>query len=227
MIEFQNITACLLGFITFTIFLSYGKLLWRRRKMPPGPFPLPVLGNFLQIYSEGLLPALVKMSQKYGPVYTVHFGSRPTVIVTGYEALKEVLIDDRDAFINRGSMPAFYHIFKNDGITFMNGEMWKQLRQFSLWTLRDFGMGKKSLEEPILNEAHHFVEHLKSLNGRPTDPKCTLVCATSNILADILMGIRYDYSDKSWMNVLEMSNEGFHIMSSIWGQEGIRTWKAT
>ncbi|KAM9323977.1 cytochrome P450 2C16-like [Gastrophryne carolinensis] len=218
MIEFQDVTACLVGFITLIIFLSYGKLLWRRRKLPPGPFPLPFLGNFLKIHSDGLLPALVKMSKVYGPVYTVHFGSKPAVIVTGYETLKEVLVDDRDVFINRGTLPALDNILHLDGLTFMNGEIWKQLRQFSLWTLRDFGMGKKSIEEQIHEELHHFVEHFKNLNGKPVNPKSILDCATSNILAKILMGNRYDYNDKNWINVLQLSNKGFHILSSIWGQ---------
>lgn len=56
------------------------------------------------------------------------------------------------------------------GTSFTNGELWKQLRQFSLQTLKDFGMGKKSLEDPILEEAHHMVEHLKNLNGEHITP---------------------------------------------------------
>lgn len=186
--------------------------------MPPGPFPLPILGNFLQLYSDGLLPGLTKISKKYGPVCTVYFGSRPTIVVTGYQALKEVFTDSGDAFLNRGAIPTFDRLFKYEGLSFTNGDEWRQLRQFSLHTLKDFGMGKKSLEDPILEEAHHVVEHFRNLNEEPFEPSTTLICASSNVLANILLGTRYDYNNKKWMEILQKSRESFHILSSVWGQ---------
>ncbi|XP_068106839.1 cytochrome P450 2F2-like [Hyperolius riggenbachi] len=218
MLDPQSVTAGLVGLISIFIVLSYGKFLWRRSKMPPGPFPLPVLGNFLRFYSDGLLPGLIKMSKEFGPVYTVYFGSRLVVVVTGYQALKEVFLDDGDSFLGRGSQPLIDRLFDFKGLSFSSGDEWKQLRQFSLQTLKDFGMGKKSLEEPILEEAHHVVEHFRSLNGQPVLPSTTFTCASSNIIAKIVMGTRFDYSDKKWMNVLKDSNEAFHIFSSPWGQ---------
>ncbi|XP_040179126.1 cytochrome P450 2C15-like [Rana temporaria] len=219
MTEFQSITTTiLLGFVTFIIMLISVKFLWRRSKMPPGPFPLPVLGNFLQLYSDGLLPGLLKVSKKYGSVCTVYFGSRPTIVVTGYKALKEVFSDSGDAFLNRGCLPVFDRLFKFEGLSFTNGDTWRQLRQFSLHTLKDFGMGKKSLEDPILEEAHHIAEHFRNLNGEPFEPSTTLICASSNILANILLGTRFDYNDKNWMEILQKSREAFHILSSVWGQ---------
>ncbi|CAI9573105.1 unnamed protein product [Staurois parvus] len=160
----------------------------------------------------------LQISKKYGPVCTVYFGLRPTVVVTGYEALKEVFTDCGDAFLNRGAMPVFDRLFKYGGLSYVNGDPWKQLRQFSLQTLKDFGMGKKSLEDPILEEAHHIVEHFRSLNKEPVEPSTTLICASSNILANILMGSRYDYNNKKWLEILQKSHEAFHIHSSVWGQ---------
>ncbi|XP_040179124.1 cytochrome P450 2F2-like isoform X1 [Rana temporaria] len=218
MSDFQSVTAVLVGVVSFITVLFYGKFLWRRSKMPPGPFPIPILGNFLQIHSDGLLPNLLKLSKAYGPVYTVHFGSRPAVIVTGYPALREVLINHGDAFLNRGTLPAADRVMHHEGTSFTNGELWKQLRQFSLQTLKDFGMGKKSLEDPILEEAHHMVEHLKNLNEQPFEPSTLLICASSNVLANMLMETRYDYNDEKWMKILQGTREAFHIMSSFWGQ---------
>ncbi|XP_018424955.1 PREDICTED: cytochrome P450 2C15-like [Nanorana parkeri] len=218
MFDFHSVRAALVGAISFIIVLFYGKFLRRRSKMPPGPFPLPILGNFLQLHSDGLVPALIKISKKYGPFCTVHFGSRPTVVVTGYQALKEVFTDYGDAFLNRGSIPVFDRLFKYEGLSFTNGDTWKQLRQFSLQTLKDFGMGKKSLEDPIVEEAHHIVEQFRKLNGEPFEPSTTLMCASSNILANLLMGTRYDYNNKKWMEILQKSREAFHIASSFWGQ---------
>ncbi|XP_018424945.1 PREDICTED: cytochrome P450 2C23-like [Nanorana parkeri] len=160
----------------------------------------------------------LQISKKYGPVCTVYFGSRPTIVVTGYQALKEVFTDYGDTFLNRGSMPVFDRLFKFEGLSFSNGDTWRQLRQFTMQTLRDFGMGRKSLEDPILEEAHHIVKHFRSLKEEPFEPSTTLTCASSNIIAKILTGTRFGYNDKEWMEILRKSHKAFHIISSVWGQ---------
>ncbi|XP_075043071.1 cytochrome P450 2A6-like isoform X2 [Mixophyes fleayi] len=111
MIDINSVMVGLVGFVTFMLVLSYGKYAWRRKKMPPGPVPLPILGNFLQLQSEGLVPSLIKLAEKFGPIYTIYMGSRPTVILTGYQTVKEALVDMGDAFLNRGSLPIFDRIF--------------------------------------------------------------------------------------------------------------------
>ncbi|XP_063287238.1 cytochrome P450 2A6-like [Pelobates fuscus] len=218
MFDLKLSVLALLIFVTFILILSLGKWAWRWRKMPPGPLPLPILGNYLQLSSGGIIPCLIKLSEQYGPVFTVYFGSRPNVVLVGYDAVKEILVDHGDSILGRGEIPIFFDLYNRRGMSVISGDAWKQLRQFSLMTLRDFGMGKKTLEEPIQTEAQHLTTYFRNLNHKPIDPTNVLVCATSNLLAALLMGTRYNYDDKKWMKSLDDMRKAFSLASSPCGQ---------
>ncbi|OWK07921.1 hypothetical protein Celaphus_00008508, partial [Cervus elaphus hippelaphus] len=93
------------------------------------------------------------LSKVYGPVFTLYFGMKPTVVLHGYEVVKEAMIDLGEEFSRRGSYPVIQRATKGYGIAFSNGKIWKETRRFSLMTLRNFGMGKRSIEDqrPKLN----------------------------------------------------------------------------
>ncbi|XP_037062600.1 cytochrome P450 2C26-like [Peromyscus leucopus] len=142
--------------------------LWRqssqRRKLPPGPTPLPVIGNILQVDLKNISKSLRDLSKVYGPVFTLYLGRKPAVVLHGYEAVKEALIDHGEEFAGRGSFPVFERFKKGLGIAFSNGRNWKETRRFSLMTLRNFGMGKRSIEDRVQEEARCLVEELRKTN---------------------------------------------------------------
>ena len=55
-----------------------------------------------------------QLSKVYGPVFTLYFGMKPTVVLHGYEAVKQVLIDQSEEFSGRGSLPVADNI--NQGL---------------------------------------------------------------------------------------------------------------
>ncbi|XP_048846355.1 cytochrome P450 2K1-like isoform X2 [Brienomyrus brachyistius] len=93
-----------------------------RGKEPPGPRPLPLLGNLLQLDLKTLHLSLFQLSQKYGPVYTIHFGPKKTVVVAGYQAVKEALINLGEEFGDREIPPVFKDYAKGHGSPFDNTE---------------------------------------------------------------------------------------------------------
>ncbi|NXN59776.1 CP2CT protein, partial [Rynchops niger] len=216
----------LLGAATVVLLVCIACLLsitaWRGRsgkgKMPPGPAPLPILGNLLQVKPKDLAKTLQKLSEEYGPVFTVHLGSDPVVVLHGHDAVKEALVERADEFAARGRMPIGDKANNGLGIIFSNNQEWLQVRRFALSTLRNFGMGKRSIEERIQEESEHLLEEINKTKGTPFDPTFMLSCAVSNVICSIVFGRRYDYKDKKFLALMNNMDNIFKMMNSYWGQ---------
>nr|XP_048296553.1 cytochrome P450 2B1-like [Myodes glareolus] len=187
-------------------------------QLPPGPRPLPLLGNLLQMDRRGLLYSFIQLREKYGDVFTVHLGPRPVVVLCGAEAIKEALVDQAEAFSGRAIIALFEPIVQRYGVVFASGERWKILRRFSLATMKDLGMGKSSVEERIQHEAQCLVEELRKSQGAPLNPTFIFQCITANIICSIVFGERFDYKDHQFLHLLNLIYQTFSLISSFHGQ---------
>ncbi|CAH6959437.1 cytochrome P450 2C29 [Phodopus roborovskii] len=209
-------------FLLLTLSCLLLLLVWRqipgRGKLPPGPTPLPIIGNFLQIDVKNIQQSFTKFSKVYGPVFTLYFGKEPTVVLHGYEVVKEALIDHGEEFSGRGRFPALDRTFNGLGIIFSNGNRWKDMRRFALTTLRNLGIGKRSIEDHVQEEAQCLVEELRKTNGSPCDPTFILACAPCNIISSIVFYNHFNYKDQDFLNLLKILEESTKILSSPWLQ---------
>ncbi|KAM9701554.1 cytochrome P450 2C18-like isoform 5-T5 [Dama dama] len=201
------------------LLLSLWKQSSGRGKLPPGPTPLPILGNMLQLDVKDISKSLTNFSKVYGPVFTLYFGMKPMVVLHGYEAVKEALTDLGEEFSGRGRLPVSEKVRKGHGILFSNGKRWKETRRFSLMTLRNLGMGKRSIEDRVQEEAHCLVEELRKTNGLPCDPTFILGCAPCNVICSIIFQNRFEYKDQIFLGIMKIFNENTRILSSPWLQE--------
>uniref|UniRef100_A0A8C9PX41 unspecific monooxygenase n=1 Tax=Spermophilus dauricus TaxID=99837 RepID=A0A8C9PX41_SPEDA len=212
------VVALILG-VSCLLLLSFWRHRSRRGKLPPGPTPLPIIGNILQIDVKDISKSLTNLSKVYGPVFTLYLGMKPIVVLHGYEAVKEALVDHGEEFAGRNSIPIFKRSKKNFGkctcmcVLFSghwddNGKTWKEIRRFSLMTLRNFGMGKRSIEDRVQEEAR----------CSPCDPTFILGCAPCNVICSIIFKNRFDYQDPDFLTLVKKLNENVRIMSSAWAQ---------
>ncbi|KAM5152288.1 cytochrome P450 2K1-like [Mantella aurantiaca] len=183
-------------------------------KMPPGPKPLPIIGNLNLVDLKKPYESLMELSEKYGEIFTIHFGPMKMVVITGYSAVKEALVNQADDFGERPDTPLFKLLHKEKGIVFSNGESWKAIRRFTLSTLRDFGMGKKTIEARIQDELIPLIEQFKSNNGQPFDTDLIMNCAVSNVICSIIFGERFEYKDQMFKNLVRMICENEKLFGS-------------
>ncbi|KAM9197493.1 cytochrome P450 2C19-like isoform 2-T2 [Dugong dugon] len=206
---------CLSSLLLFSLW----KQSYRKGKLPPGPTPVPIIGNILQLDVKDISNSICNFSKAYGPVFTLYFGMKPTVVLHGYEAIKEALIDMGEEFSGRGHFPVAERASKNFGVIFSNGKRWKEIRRFSLMTLRNFGMGKRSTEDRVQEEARCLVEALRETKASPCDPTFILACAPCNVICSIIFQKRFEYTDQDFLNLIEKVDENTQIVSSPWMQE--------
>ncbi|KAJ3696561.1 hypothetical protein LUZ61_000266 [Rhynchospora tenuis] len=101
-------------------------------RLPPGPWPLPIIGNLHCIIgSQTPHRALRDLSQQYGSLLLLQLGETPTVIASSIEASRGILATHDVKFASRPISPTM-HILTAGGkaIGFSSyGEYWRHVRK--------------------------------------------------------------------------------------------------
>ncbi|KAM4598646.1 cytochrome P450 2K1-like [Polymixia lowei] len=204
----------LLGAVLFLLVLYLFSSSQEEGKAPPGPRPLPLLGNLLHLDLKRPYYTLWELSKKYGSVFTVYFGRKKVVVLAGYKTVKQALVNHAEEFGNRDTPPIINEINKGHGILFANGDSWKEMRRFALTNLRDFGMGKKASEEKIIEECHNLVDVFEKYKGKAFDTTKSVNYAVSNIICSIVYGSRFEYDDPEFTTMVNRANEAIRLVGS-------------
>eukprot|EP00079_Xenopus_tropicalis_P018538 XP_004920468.2 PREDICTED: cytochrome P450 2C14-like [Xenopus tropicalis] len=184
------------------------------KNFPPGPKPLPIIGNIHNINLKRPYLTYLELWKKYGPIFSVQIGSQKMVVLCGYETVKDALVNYAEEFSERPVIPIFLDIVKEYGVIFSHGENWKVMRRFTLSTLRDFGMGRRTIEDRINEECDFLVEQFKSFKGKPFDNTMIMNAAVANIIVSIVLGHRFDYQDPKFLRLMSLINENLRLTGS-------------
>lgn len=93
------------------------------------------------------------------------------------------------------------------GILFTEGAHWKEQRRFTLSALRDFGMGKLSLEGKILEEVESLLQEIRQKDGAAFKASDLLNYSVANVICNIVFGNRFEYTDKRYMDMAQKLNQ--------------------
>ncbi|XP_049664379.1 cytochrome P450 2J2 [Accipiter gentilis] len=215
-ISFQML---LIFLIVFLLVADYMK----RRKpknFPPSPLSLPFLGHIYMMNFTNPQITVQKLTEKYGDIFSIQMGSTSFVFINGLRMIKEVLVNQAENFMERPEIPIDKEIFSKLGLVSSSGHLWKQQRRFTLTTLRNFGLGKRPLEERIQEECRCLVDAFRDEQGNPFNPHLNISNAVSNVICSITFGNRFDYHDEEFKTLLRLIDEtvGLHgtVMSQLY-----------
>ncbi|TKS88003.1 Cytochrome P450 2F2 [Collichthys lucidus] len=193
----------------------------RPKNFPPGPPPLPILGNLLNLSLDNPMRDFERLRKRYGNVYSLFIGPKAAVVINGVQVMKEAMITKAADFAGRPQdifvkhhMPISTSLI---GIVLADySATWKEHRRFALMTFRNFGLGKQSMEQRILGEIQYTMETLEKSIGTTFSPRVMFHNAASNIICQVLFGKRYEYDDNFIRVVVQCFKENSKIANGPW-----------
>lgn len=212
-----------------TVCLVY-LLLQLRTKIPeglrqlPGPTPLPIIGNVLELGGNPHL-SLSAMTKRFGDVYQIQIGMRPVVVLSGIDTVRQALIKQGEDFASRPNLYSFQFINDGKSLSFSTDQagVWRARRKLALSALRSFSTleGENPayscvLEEHISKEGIYLVERLQTVMDKSGsfDPFRHIVVSVANVICGMCFGRRYSHDDEELLSLVNMSDEFGQVVGS-------------
>lgn len=126
------------GALALTCIVSYNyiRVLLLRRKLPPGPFPLPVIGNHFRIPYFQPWVKFEEWSRRFGdPMITIWLGSRPVIVLNDAWTASDLLEKRADVYSSRPRFVAMGELTgaaTTNQATLVYGDQWRLHRKLTV-----------------------------------------------------------------------------------------------
>ncbi|KAK1272170.1 Trans-cinnamate 4-monooxygenase [Acorus gramineus] len=130
--DYEILYKALIGlFVASTLAIVVSKIRGKKLRLPPGPLPVPIFGNWLQIGDDLNHRNLSDLARRFGEVLLLRMGQRNLVVVSSPELAREVLHTQGVEFGSR-TRNVVFDIFTGKGqdmVFTVYGDHWRKMRR--------------------------------------------------------------------------------------------------
>ncbi|KAL5721863.1 unspecific monooxygenase [Ranunculus cassubicifolius] len=191
--------------------VCYYVLTYATSKLPPGPFPIPIVGSLFNLGSKPH-ESLAKLAKTYGSLMAIKLGSVTTIVVSSPAMAKEIL-QTHDQFFAARMVPDAVRIHNQHEASMIflpsSSPHWRNVRKLcnsQMFTSQRINDNEKIREMKV----NDLVDHIRKVESRCAVNIAQLVFSTTlNLISNTLFSV--DLAD---FNSSESSQE---FKALVWG----------
>ncbi|XP_073294346.1 cytochrome P450 736A117-like [Primulina huaijiensis] len=200
------------------LFLVYFVTIWlykpcSNKRLPPSPPKLPILGNLHQL-SPLTHRSLQSLGRKYGPVFLLHFGSKPVFIVQSADVAKEIMKTNDLLFADKPTARITDKLFYNskDILVAPYGEYWRKMKSMCILQLLN-AKRVQSFHAIREEETALLIERIKSCSSSclPVNLSELFLSLANDLICRSAFGRKYTDGNKFPMLLKEL----LHLLGRV------------
>lgn len=195
------VTFAVFALLTFLFYgLHRNSLQLKKLNLPPGPKPLPIIGNLHQL---GPVPhrTVAELTRTYGPIVFLKLGSRPVVISSDPKIITDIMKVQDHVFSSRPDTicgkALTYEM--HDFIMAPYGDHWRAMRRICVQEL----LSNRSLETFAATRQEEVVHLVRAVwdqsrsncdrgqNSVEVDVRQKIESFAMNVMTDMVLGKKY------------------------------------
>jgi len=204
--ELSGLVLTTLVVATITFLATYFLLLTRSDVIRNAPYPilpLPFLGHSIRLDADPR-SQFRKWRKQCGDIFSLNFGRTQTIVLNGYQAIKEAMFKQADV-LSDGSIDEA--CVTSTRVMFTSGPSWMGQRSVCGSILRAFGTGRNILGERIEQVTLGFVKQLQGLRAKPADIGRLTKVNVAKVLGQVLVGQDIESDDPQLLKLFTLMNE--------------------
>ncbi|KAI8481040.1 hypothetical protein Bbelb_412060 [Branchiostoma belcheri] len=181
----------------------------KRRRMPPGPIPWPIVGN-RSVFTGKFYLTFIDLAKKYGDVFSLRRGMTDVVVLNSLAAVREALVEKSVEFAGRPHTQS-YDIMSEGrrNMAFTDYDpAWKQHGKLIKSALREHASDRK-LESQAHEAIRDIVSELANVEGQAVDLTEHIYKLVYNVVCPVAFGVRFKLEDEDFQNLVKFRKEQY------------------
>ncbi|KAF8106644.1 hypothetical protein N665_0136s0016 [Sinapis alba] len=180
---------CLIFFITILFVIK--QTTWKKSSTFPSPPRLPLIGNMHQLGNHPHR-SLLSLSERYGDLMLLHFGTVPVLVASSAEASRDVLKTHDRAFASRPHSKIYDKLLygSRNMASAPYGEYWRQMKSVSVIHLLSNKM-VRTFREVRQEEISLMMETVRKQSSSPMNISKITTTLTNDVICRVALGQKY------------------------------------